>query len=136
MLYIPKNTKFAKFQKKKIKQAQSKILELNYGSFGLKSKDNFYLTSGQLEMIKLNLAKGTKKVGRYWIRVFSHVPVTAKPLEVRMGKGKGYVDRWVCKITRGTIICELSGISEKQANGLFKKISLKLPIKTTFFTKT
>ena len=100
MLFIPKNTKFTKFQKKKVKNSPSKILDLNYGSFGLKVKQNCCLTSKQLEMIKVNLSKGTKKIGRYWIRIFPHFPVTAKPLEVRMGKGKGYINQWVCKLKR------------------------------------
>ena len=135
MLFIPKQTKFVKFQKKKIKNSSSNTLDLVYGYYGLKIKQNCYLTSKQLEMIKLNLAKGTKKIGRYWLRVFPHLPVTAKPLEVRMGKGKGYVDHWVCKINRGSILCELSGISEKQANNLLKKISLKIPVSTMFISK-
>jgi large subunit ribosomal protein L16 len=91
--------------------------------------------SKHLAMIKLNLAKGTKKIGRYWIRVFSHFPVTAKPLEVRMGKGKGYVDHWVCKVKRGSIICEVAGLSENQINTLFRKISVKLPVGTMFIQK-
>jgi large subunit ribosomal protein L16 len=93
------------------------------------------LTSRQLEMIKLNLAKGTKKLGRYWIRIFPHFPVTAKPLEVRMGKGKGYVDHWICKVKRGSIICEVAGLSENQVNTLFRKISLKIPVDTIFVQK-
>ena len=135
MLFIPKSIKFPKLQKKKIKNSSSNTLTLVYGQFGLKVKQNCCLTSKQLEMIKLNLAKGTKKVGRYWIRVFPHFPVTAKPLEVRMGKGKGYVDHWICKINRGSIICELSGLSEKQASILLKKISLKIPASTMFINK-
>lgn len=136
MLFIPKNTKFTKLQKKKIKNSPSKTLDLVYGSFGLKIKQNCFLTSKQLDMIKLNLSKGTKKVGRYWIRVFSHFPVTAKPLEVRMGKGKGYVDHWICKVKRGSVLCELSGLSLKQSNTLLKKISLKLPVGSMFISKS
>jgi large subunit ribosomal protein L16 len=86
-------------------------------------------------MLKLSLSKGTKKIGRYWIRVFPHFPVTAKPLEVRMGKGKGYLDHWVCKVKRGSIICELSGLSEKQAKYLLNKISFKIPTTTMFISK-
>ena len=135
MLFVPKNTKFLKLQKKKIKNTPAKILNLVYGSFGLKVKQNCCLSSKHLEMIKLNLAKGTKKIGRYWIRIFPHFPVTAKPLEVRMGKGKGYVDHWICKLKRGSIVCEVSGLSENQVNTLFKKISLKLPVNTMFIQK-
>lgn len=135
MLFIPKQTKFAKVQKKKIKNSLSNTSDLVYGYYGLKIKQNCCLTSQQLEMIKLNLAKGTKKVGRYWLRVFPHFPVTAKPLEVRMGKGKGYVDHWVCKLNRGSVICELFGLSEKQANILLRKVSLKLPVGTMFIKK-
>jgi len=135
MLFIPKNTKFTKFQKKRIKNSPSKLLNLIYGSFGLKVKQNCWLTSTQIEMIKLHLSKGTKKIGRYWIRVFPHFPVTSKPLEVRMGKGKGYVDHWICKVKRGSIICELDGLSIKQAHNLFQKISLKIPSSTLFIKK-
>lgn len=135
MLFIPKNTKFTKLQKKKVKNSPSKVLGLVHGFFGLKVKQNCFLTSKQLEMIKLILSKGTKKVGRYWIRVFSHFPVTSKPLEVRMGKGKGYIDHWVCKLKRGSILCEISGLSSKQSYLLLKKISLKLSVNTMFINK-
>lgn len=135
MLFVPKNTHFFKFQKKKVKNSPSSGLHLSYGLFGLKVKQNGLLTSKQLGMLKFHLARGTKKIGRYWIRVFPHTPVTAKPLEVRMGKGKGYVDHYVCKIKRGVVLCELSGLSLSQASSLFKKISLKLPIRTIFVHK-
>lgn len=135
MSFFPKNTKFPKFQKKKIKTIPTKMLLPCYGSCILKAKQNCFLTSTQLEMLSLKLAKGTKKVGKYWIRPFPHFSVTSKPLEVRMGKGKGYVDTWVAKIKQGTIICEVSGLSNQKARALFKQISLKLPIQTLTVTK-
>ena len=135
MNFIPKSTNFLKLQKKKIKNLPTKNLNLVSGTFGLKATQNCFLTSKQIEMLKINLAKGTKKSGRYWIRVFPHFSVTSKPLEVRMGKGKGYVDHWVCKVKQGSIICELIGLSQKQATSLLKKISLKLPTNTMFVSK-
>nr|YP_009350069.1 50S ribosomal protein L16 [Spongospora subterranea]AIK19940.1 50S ribosomal protein L16 [Spongospora subterranea] len=134
MNFIPKTTKFLNY-KKKIKNLPTKNLNLVNGTFGLKANQNCFLTSKQIEMIKLNLAKGTKKAGRYWIRVFPHFSVTAKPLEVRMGKGKGYIDHWICKIKRGSVICELFGLPAKQASFLLKKISLKLPVRTIYINK-
>lgn len=136
MLFVPKSTKFMKLQKDKVKSVSAKMLTLVYGTFALKVKQSCFITSKQLEMIKLNLSKGTKKVGRYWIRVFPHFQVTAKPLEVRMGKGKGYVDHWVSKVRRGAIICEVSGVSSRQASLCLKNISLKLPMPTMFISKT
>lgn len=135
MLFIPKKTKFTKLQKKKIKTIPTKVLSLVYGAYALKVKQNCMLTSNQLEMLNLNLSKGTKKVGKYWIRPFSHFSITSKPLEVRMGKGKGYLDFWVAKLKRGTILCEVAGLSSQQASLLFKQISLKLPVQTLFISK-
>lgn len=135
MLFIPKSTSFSKFQKKRVKNSPASGLHLAYGLFGLKVKQNGLLTSKQLGMLRFHLSRGTKKIGRYWIRVFPHTPVTAKPLEVRMGKGKGYVDHYVCKVKRGVMLCELSGLSLAQASSLFKKISLKLPVRTILVSK-
>lgn len=135
MLFTPKNTKYQKFQKKKIKNLPTRNTSLAFGFFGLKVKESCFLTAKQLETLKFNLAKGTKKIGRYWIRVFAHTSVTAKPLEVRMGKGKGYVDHWVCKLKGGSILCELSGLPIKQALILLRKVSLKLPVNTIFISK-
>lgn len=135
MLFIPKNTKFSKFQKNKIKHFPSNNLNLTYGTYALKSKQNGYLNSSQLNTLKLQLAKGTKKIGHYWIRVFPHFATTAKPLEVRMGKGKGYINFWISKIKIGSVLCELSGLSFIQASNLLKKISLKLPVNTLLIKK-
>nr|SYZ47148.1 e9c7a147-c7a9-437f-85d1-f43a20fcb0c3-CDS [Plasmodiophora brassicae] len=125
---IPKKTKFIKFQKKKIKNLATRFLNLDFGNFGLKAKKNGYITSKQLEMVKLNLSKSTKRIGQYWIRVFPHQAITAKPLEVRMGKGKGYIDDWVCKVKAGFVLCEVSGLPSNQARLLLKSIARKLPI--------
>lgn len=135
MSFLPKRTKFLKLQKKKIKTIPTRMLLPCYGSCALKSKQNGVLTSTQFEMLSLKLAKGTKKVGKYWIRPFPHFSVTSKPLEVRMGKGKGYVDSWVAKVKQGTILCEISGLSTQKARALFKQIALKLPVQTFTITK-
>ena len=135
MSFIPKNIKFPKVQKKKIKNLTSTNTELVFGTVGLKIAENGFLTSKQLDMLKLLLSKSLKKQGQYWIRVFSHFPVTSKPLEVRMGKGKGYVDKWICKLKVGVILCEISGLSLKNSIQILKKISLKLPLLTIFVSK-
>lgn len=135
MFFTPKNTKFNKFQKNKIRHIPSSNLNLVYGVFALKAKNNGYLTVSQLNTLQLQLVRGTKKLGQYWIRVFPHVSITSKPLEVRMGKGKGYIATWIAKVKIGSIICEISGLSFREASILLKKISLKLPFTTLFIKK-
>ena len=134
-MFVPKTTISLKFQKRRIKNAPSKGIQLSYGTFGLKVYENCLLTSKQLEMLRYSLSRGTKKVGQYWVRVFPHTAVTEKPLEVRMGKGKGYIDHYICKVKRGVVLCELAGLSLPQASLLLKKISLKLPVRTLFIHK-
>lgn len=90
-MFIPKKKEITKLQKSKIKISAVKNTILAFGEFGLKVKENSFITSNQLEMLRVFLVKKTKKVGKFWLRVFPHTPITSKPLEVRMGKGKGHV---------------------------------------------
>lgn len=91
MFFIPKKKEFRKLQKKKVKISASRNNTLSFGDFGLKIKENYFLTSSQLEMIRIFLSKEIKKVGKFWLKVYPQHSVTSKPLEVRMGKGKGHI---------------------------------------------
>lgn len=103
-----------------------------FGSYALKSLENGRLSGAQLEAARRVLSKKIKKIGKLWIRVFPFVPVSEKPLEVRMGKGKGYVEYWVCPIKAGQIIFEIEGVSLDVAKEILAKASYKLPMKTKF----
>lgn len=133
--FIPKTSKFVKFQKKKIKNVSTKGTVLIFGTLGLKVTANGQLTSRQLAMVQLTLSKNLKKTGKYWIRSFSHRSITEKPLEVRMGKGKGHVSTWICRLKKGTIICEIATASGAFAQLLLRQISLKLPFSTSVIVK-
>lgn len=130
MLLTPRKTKYKKAQKGPI---PNKILSnsenIIHGSFALKSKNFGLLTNKQIEAARRVIMKKIKKQGKLWIRVFTHTPKTKKPIEVRMGKGKGSVDSWIVKIKPGTILYEIDGISLKLAQELFKESTQKLPLK-------
>ena len=134
-MFIPQIKNYKKLQKKKIKNSAYVNNYLSFGEFGLKIKENYFITSKQLEMIRVLLSKGTKKTGKFWIKVFPHTPVTFKPLEVRMGKGKGHIGLWISKLKKGTTLFELSGLPQKNSILLLKNLSLKLPFLTSIVIK-
>lgn len=125
-----------KLQKKKIKRVALVNNYLSFGVYGLKIMENSFITIKQLNMIQFSLSKTTKKIGKFWIKVFPHFSVTAKPLEVRMGKGKGYIDTWVSKLKSGSILLELKGLSEKESLLVLNKLRVKLPFKSIIVKKT
>ena len=130
MLLTPRKTKYKKAQKGSL---PNKILSnsenINYGNYAFKSKNFGLLTNKQIEAARRVIMKKIKKQGKLWVRIFTHTPKTKKPIEVRMGKGKGSVDSWIVKIKPGTILYEIDGISLKLAQELFKESSQKLPLK-------
>ena len=131
----PKRTKFRKQQKGKnrgLAQAGNKV---SFGEYGLKALGRGRLTARQIEAARRAMTRHVKRVGKIWIRVFPDVPVTKKPLEVRMGKGKGNVEYWVCKIQPGRVLYEMEGVDEETARKAFKLAAAKLPFKTTFVTR-
>ncbi len=130
MLNAPRKTKYKKMQKgtipnKILSQAESVI----YGNYAFKAASFGIITNKQLEAARRVIMKKIKKQGKLWIRVFTHIPKTKKPVEVRMGKGKGSIDSWITKIQPGTILYEIDGISFKLAQELFKESAQKLPLK-------
>lgn len=126
----PKRTKFRKQHKGRIKGLAKGGTTLNFGSFGLKAVEPERVTSRQIEATRRAITRHMKRAGRVWIRIFPDVPVTAKPTEVRMGKGKGSVDRWVAKVKPGRIMFEIDGVPEPIAREALSLGAAKLPIKT------
>jgi large subunit ribosomal protein L16 len=126
----PKRTKFRKQFKGRIKGEAKGGSDLNFGSFGLKATEPERVTARQIEAARRAMTRHMKRQGRVWIRIFPDVPVTAKPIEVRMGKGKGSVDRWVCKVKPGRVMFEIDGVSEGIAFEALRLAAMKLPIKT------
>ncbi len=126
----PKRTKFRKQHKGRIKGTAKGGASLNFGAYGLKAVEPERVTSRQIEATRRAITRHMKRAGRVWIRIFPDVPVTAKPTEVRMGKGKGAVDRWVCKVKPGRIMFEIDGVPENVAREALELGAAKLPIKT------
>ena len=126
----PKRTKFRKQQKGRIKGVAKGGSDLNFGTYGLKALEPERVTARQIEAARRAMTRHMKRQGRVWIRIFPDVPVTAKPIEVRMGKGKGSVDRWVCKVKPGRVMFEIDGVAEDVAQEALRLAAMKLPIKT------
>lgn len=131
----PKRTKFRKQQKGRIHGNAKGGSDLTFGSYGLKALEPERVTARQIEAARRAITRHVKRVGKLWIRIFPDVPVTAKPAEVRMGKGKGSVDRWVCKVKPGRIMFEIDGVPEELARVAFERGAAKLPIKTKFVAR-
>ena len=132
----PKRTKFRKQFKGKnrgLAQAGNKV---SFGEYGLKATERGRVTARQIEAARRAMTRHIKRGGKIWIRVFPDVPISSKPLEVRMGKGKGNVDHWVAKIQPGAVLYEMEGVTEELAREAFRLAENKLPIKTTFVQRT
>ncbi|CAL4323383.1 50S ribosomal protein L16 [Buchnera aphidicola] len=130
----PKNTKFKKMHKGKNRGLVVND-QIKFGSYALKAITRARITSRQIESARRNISRYIKKLGKLWIRIFPDKPITQKPLEVRMGKGKGNVEYWVFLVKPGKILYEIDGISEELSREAFKLASDKLPVKTMFIKK-
>ena len=131
----PKRTKFRKQFKGRIHGLAKGGTSINFGSYGLKATEPERITSRQIEAARRALTRHMKRQGRVWIRVFPDIPVTAKPIEVRMGKGKGSVDRWVAKVKPGRIMFEVDGVAEDVAKEALRLAAMKLPVKCRFVVR-
>ncbi|ACA88933.1 MULTISPECIES: 50S ribosomal protein L16 [Shewanella] len=131
----PKRMKFRKMFKGR-NRGLANGTEVSFGDFGLKAVGRGRLTARQIEAARRAMTRHIKRQGQIWIRVFPDKPITSKPLEVRMGKGKGNVEYWVCQIQPGKVLYEMDGVSEELAREAFALAAAKLPLKTTFVTKT
>nr|YP_010208962.1 ribosomal protein L16 [Skeletonema tropicum]UBA16272.1 ribosomal protein L16 [Skeletonema tropicum] len=130
MLLQPKKTKYKKIQKGKLSRFDFRSNKLRFGSIGLKAAKAGTVSSRQIEAARQAIVRKLNRKGKLWIRVFPSVPITAKPIEVRMGKGKGALSHWGVKVSAGTVLFEICGISRNIAITAFKTGGAKLPVKT------
>jgi len=126
----PKRTKYRKMQKGKIKGLAYNGSTIDFGSFALKSMDQGFITNRQIEAARIAMTRYMQRQGQVWIRIFPDKPITAKPLEVRMGKGKGAVDHWVATIKPGRIMFEMDGVPKAVAFEALRLAAQKLPVNT------
>ena len=128
----PKRTKFRKVQKGRMKGNSGRGHLLSSGMFGIKSLDSNFLTSRQIEAARIAATRYMKREGQLWIKIFPDKPITRKPLEVRMGKGKGAVEYWAAVVKPGRIIFEVGGVPIEIAKEALRLAAQKLPVKTKF----
>ena len=126
----PKRTKYRKQQKGRNRGLAYKGSKVSFGSFGLKSLEHAFITNRQIESARIAMTRHMKREGNVWIRIFPDKPITSKPAEVRMGKGKGSVDVWACKVKPGRIMFEIDGVAEPIAREALRLAAMKLPVKT------
>jgi len=136
MVMMPKRVKYRKLQKGTRRGIATTGFNLAFGEFGLKALENGWLKNTQIEAVRVIIARQLHKGGKLWIRVFTDKSITKKPAEVRMGKGKGELDHWVCVVKRGRVLFELGGVPEEYARRCFRLCAYKLPIKTKFISRT
>ena len=130
----PKNTKFRKFQKSRVKGIESNTNQLRFGQFGIKTTAAARIPARTIEAVRRVITRKFRRLGVIWIRVFPDISVTEKPAEVRMGKGKGSPQYWVCKVKRGTILFEFDGVTPQLAKQAARLADSILPVKTRFIT--
>ena len=131
----PKRTKFRKMQKGRMKGLATRGAELSFGSFGVKSLEAAWITSRQIEAARIAVTRFMKREGQVWIRIFPDKPVTKKPAEVRMGKGKGAPEYWVAVVRPGRIIFEPEGVPLDVAKEALRLAAQKLPVQTRFIVR-
>jgi large subunit ribosomal protein L16 len=131
----PKRTKFRKMQKGRVKGIAQRGHSISFGSFGLKALEPGWISSRQIEAARVAVTRAMKREGQVWIRIFPDKPITKKPAEVRMGKGKGAPEYWVAVVKPGTIMFESGGVTRKLAEEALRLAAQKLPIKTQFVVR-
>jgi large subunit ribosomal protein L16 len=132
----PKRTKFRKMQKGRNRGLAQRGSKVSFGEFGLKATGRGRITARQIEAARRTISRQVKRTGKIWIRIFPDKPITQKPLEVRQGKGKGNVEYWICQIQPGRMLFEIEGVSEELAREAFTLATAKLPVPTTFVSRT
>jgi large subunit ribosomal protein L16 len=131
----PKKIRYRKVQRGTMKGKAKGGCDVEFGEFGLQAVEPCWLTSQQIEAMRVTVSRKLKKVGKLFLRVFPDKPITKKPAETRMGKGKGTPEGWVAVIKPGHVICELGGLTEAEAREAFQQATYKLPNKTKFIKK-
>lgn len=132
----PKRTKFRKMQKGRNRGMAHTGNKVSFGEYGLKATGRGRITARQIEAARRTMTRRIKRGGKIWIRVFPDKPITNKPLEVRMGKGKGSVEYWVAEVQPGKMLYEMEGVAEDVARDAFTLAAAKLPVPTTFVNRT
>jgi large subunit ribosomal protein L16 len=132
----PKKVKFRKQQKGKMRGMARRGSSLNFGEFGLQATDCGFISSKQIEAARIAMTRHIKRGGKIWIRIFPDKPITKKPAEVRMGKGKGAPEGWVAVIKPGRILYEMSGVSKEMAREALRLAMHKLPVRTRFIERS
>ena len=134
-MLIPSRVKYRRVHRIKYEGKAKGNTELHFGEYGLMAMEGAWITNNQIEAARVAMTRYMKRGGRVYINIFPHMPKTAKPLEVRMGSGKGAVDKWVAVVKKGKIMFEISDVSEEVAREALRLASHKLPIKTKFVMK-
>jgi len=134
-MLMPKKTKYRKMQKGTMKGRSKGARDVFFGEYGLQAIEPARVTAQQIEAIRVTVSRKLKKDSHFFLRVFPDLPVTKKPAETRMGKGKGNPELWVAVVKRGRIICEVSGMTESEARVALQSACYKLPLKTRFVRK-
>jgi large subunit ribosomal protein L16 len=132
----PKRTKYRKQHKLRNTGLATSGNKVSFGEYGLKATSRGRITARQIEAARRAMTRHVKRGGKVWIRIFPDKPITQKPLEVRMGSGKGNVEYWVAEIKPGKMLYEMEGVTEDIAREAFKLAAAKLPVRTTFVTRT
>ncbi len=131
-MLMPKKIKYRKHHRGRMRGKAYRGSEVNFGQYGLQAMEPGFVTDRQIEAARVAMTRKIKRVGRVWIRIFPDKPMTSKPAETRMGKGKGSPDHWVAVVKPGRILYEMEGVSEELAREAFRLASHKLPVKTKF----
>ncbi len=132
----PKRTKYRKQQKMRNRGLATRGNKVSFGEYGLKATTRGRVTARQIEAARRAMTRHIKRGGKIWIRLFPDKPITKKPLEVRQGKGKGSVEYWVAQVQPGRMLYEMEGVTEEIAREAFRLAAAKLPVRTTFVTRT
>ena len=132
---MPRKVKYRKAQRGKMRGISSSGNKIHFGEFGLKALENGLVRGNHIEASRVIISKKLKGAGKLWINIFPNKPVTKKPAETRMGKGKGELDHWVAVVKRGKVMFELSGVPEDFAKILFRLVAFKLPVRTKFVSR-
>ncbi len=131
-MLMPKKTKFRKVQRGTRKGRSKGARTVAFGDYGLQAVESVWLTAQQIEAVRVTLSRSLKKTGQLFLRVFPDKPISKKPAETRMGKGKGNVELWAAVVKRDRVVCEISGMDEVSARKILKSAAYKLPMKTKF----
>src|ERR671919_1978398 len=134
-MLMPKRTKHRKQHRARIRSHPKGGTSVNFGEFGLQSTTHGYLTNRQIEAARVAMTRYIKRGGKVWVTIFPDRPITKKPQETRMGKGKGAPEEWVCVVRPGRILFEMEGVTETEAKEAMRLAAAKLPIKTKFATR-